>query len=85
MLRVGFEYFLVVGYEVGMDRKAVILGAIGLNEFLAVSLVEAAFEGGAEVTVWLAVLIVVDVATVYEVGDGNPTSFSIFQFYHKAH
>jgi len=39
----GFEFFLAVGYEGGMGGKAVIFGAVGFYEFLAVFRNKASF------------------------------------------
>ena len=78
----GFEFFLVVGNEVGVGGEAVVLGAVGFYEFLAVFFFQAPFQLGAEVAVGLVEHGVIDEAFGHEVGGVDPASFPLLEFNH---
>ncbi len=77
---VGFEFFFVVGDEIGVDGEAELTGAVGFDEFLAVLFLETALECGAEVADRRAVLGVINAAGALKIGHMDPAAPAFFQF-----
>lgn len=68
-----------------MGGEAVALGAVALDELLAVAIAQGALEVLAKLAIALAVLDVVDVAAGGEVGGGDPSAGALLELGDEAH
>ena len=80
-----FKFFLVVGDEVGMGGEAVVLGAVGFDEFLSVFFFEAYFQLVAAIAVRLVKHGVIDETLGHDIGGDDPAFFFLLQLNCQAH